>query len=123
MCLLTSQRAQALGVLKLENMDMDSSSKCVFHISSLVKQSRSGYHQAPIELMVFPKNKNICVVECINDYLERTIELREESNKGGFFIIFGKPLKAITSRSISRYVCKFLEMAVIDSKTFFRALD
>jgi len=87
MCLLSVQRSQ----------------------TKLMKQSN--FHPAPLEFRSFPEIQNIYVVECVNDYLERTDRLRKEGRKGGFFISYATtPHKTITSRSISRYVCKFLEM-------------
>lgn len=117
MCLLSGQRAQTLGSLKLEDMHLDEE-KCVFYISSLMKQSRPKFHPAPLEFLAFSKNDNICVVQCITDYLERTKELRKNMSLGGFFVSFAKPHKVISSRTISRYVCKFLKLVGIDIKTF-----
>ena len=117
MCLLSAQRAQTLGSLTLENMHLDTN-RCIFYVAELMKQSRPSFHPAPLEFTSFPDNQNICVVECINDYLERTKELRKEGHRGGFFISYATPHKPIISRSISRYVCKFLGMAGIDTKTF-----
>jgi len=117
MCLLSGQRAQTLGSLRLEFMHLDTD-QCIFYISSLMKQSRPTFHPEPLKFLSFPDNTNICVVECINDYLERTRGLREEMESGGLFISYASPYKTIKSRSISRYVCKFLELAGIDTKTF-----
>ena len=50
----------------------------MFYVSDLMKQSRPKFHPAPIEFLAYPDNKNICVVECINDYLERTANFRIE---------------------------------------------
>jgi len=81
MCLLSAQRAQTLGALTLENMHLDKN-RCIFYISELMKQSRPNSHPAPLEFSSFPDNQNIDVVECINDYLERTDEVRKEGHKG-----------------------------------------
>ena len=91
---------------------------CTFYVSSLMKQSRPNYSVPPLEFLAFPHNLDTCVEEYINNYLEKTKEFRPDLHKAGLFLNHANPHKTIKSRSISRYVCKLLEMAGIDIKTF-----
>ena len=61
LALLTGQRCQTIHKLSVKSMKLEDN-KCVFYITSLLKQSKQGKHLAPIELLSFPRNKNICVV-------------------------------------------------------------
>ena len=117
MCLLSGQRAQTLASLILEDMHVDND-KCVFYISSLMKQSRPKFHTAPLEFLSYADNRNICVVECVNEYLDRTVQFRKDKFEGPLFLSYSAPHKQITTRTLSRYLCKFLDMAGIDIKTF-----
>ena len=52
-----------------------SEEKCIFYITSLIKQSRVGKHLLPIELLAFRENENLCIVKVIKEYLKRTESL------------------------------------------------
>ena len=66
LALLTGQRCQTVHKLSVKSMKLEDN-KCVFYITSLLKQSK---HLAPSELLSFPRNKNICVVEVIKGQVQ-----------------------------------------------------
>ena len=76
LALLKGQRCQTIHKLSVRSMKLEDN-KCVFYITSLLKQSKQGKYLAPIELLQFPRNKNICVVEIIKEYLRRTKVFRD----------------------------------------------
>ena len=76
LALLTGQQCQTIHKLSVKSMKLEDN-KRVFYITSLLKQSKQGKHLAPIELLSFPRNKNICVVEVIKEYLRRTKVFRD----------------------------------------------
>ena len=119
LCLLSGQRAQTVSVLKATPVCMHKcrhTGKISFAISSLLKHSKPGKHQDPLEFVPYPHNAKICPVECINAYLERTKLIRENSCEDGhFFISYCHPYGGITSaQTIARYVRSFLIWAGID---------
>ena len=73
--LLSGQRCQTLSLLKLSEMAL-SDNKCIFHVQSLLRQSRSGKHLHPIELISFPVNKNLCIITTLKEYISRSSVLR-----------------------------------------------
>ena len=75
LALLTGQRSQTIHKPSVKSMKLED--KRVFYITSLLKQSKQGKHLAPIELLSYPRNKNICVVEVITEYLRITQVFRD----------------------------------------------
>ena len=117
MCLLAGQRAQTLGIFCLECMHIDKD-RCIFYISELVKQSRPKFHQAPVEFLSFPQNPDLCPLECIHAYLERTVQFRESPHKGKLFLSYAKPHKPITSGTLAKYMVRVLLSCGIDIQQF-----
>ena len=115
LCILSGQRSQTLGVIDTSLMHMDNN-KCIFFISSLLKQSRPNFHQAPLEFVAHTDNECICPIAHIREYIEKTKELRGTQNK--FFISYAPPYKAVTSSTIAKWVVLFLTECGIDTKVF-----
>ena len=112
LAILTGQRCQTLHLLNIEDMKL-SDNKCIFYVNSLLKQSKPGKHIAPIELIAFPDNKKLCVVDTIKAYLHKTENLRNGEKQ--LFISFAKPYKAISKDSLSRWIKHSLQEAGIDT--------
>ena len=70
--LLSGQRCQTLDALDINFMDVQED-KCTFYAHTLLKHSRRGAHQAPIELHAFSVNKSMCVVTTLKECLHRTV--------------------------------------------------
>lgn len=66
----------------------------------------------------YKDNKVLCVVNTLNDYMERSRPWREEPDKGLLFLSYISPHKPVESSSISRWLKDVLEEAGIDIKTF-----
>ena len=71
LCILSGQRSQTIGYLSLQSMYY-SGQKIVFPISDLLKQTRPGFHQQPLEFSACEKNINLCPVHNIKVYIEKT---------------------------------------------------
>ena len=68
--LLLGQRCQTIEALQITPDAMHlTDTKCTFHVNSLLKHSRRGTHQAPIELYSFKTNESLCVVRVLQEYL------------------------------------------------------
>ena len=70
-----------------------SESTYLFHLPHLLKHSKQGKKNPPIEFRHFLLNKNLCPVE--TSYLTRTKDLRENSETTKVSISYAKPHKAV----------------------------
>ena len=88
--------------------------KVTIFVPELLKQSRPGHHQDPMVLLRYP-DQEICVVSYLEQYIERTKDLREDHN---ILISFVKPHKRITTSTISRWCVTVLKNAGVDITLF-----
>ena len=115
--LLSGQRCQTLQVLKITPDAMRlTESKCTFFVNSLLKHSRRGTHQSPIELNSFEENKALCVIRVLHEYLNRTRPLRGDCKN--LFITLLAPHKAVSTDTISRWLKETLARAGVDTHVF-----
>ena len=114
LCILSGQRSQTLGCLSIDFMDLNND-KVSFLIPDLLKQSRPGYHQQPLEFEAYPYNVNLCPVTNVRAYLKMTDEYRQ---KGKFFVSFAPPHQTIQSKSIARWIILFLQESGVDTTLF-----
>lgn len=115
MALLSAQRAQTLHILDLNFMHKDKD-KYIFYINELTKTSRPSFHPEPLEFRSFPQDENICVVQTLNTYLDRTKLTRGECTK--LFISVKAPHKAVLTCTISKWIKSTLAAAGIDITVF-----
>ena len=113
LALLTGQRCQTIHKLSVKSMKSEDN-KCVFYITSLLKQSKQGKHLAPIELLSFPRNKNICVVGVIKEYLRRTKMFRDGHTQ--FLLSYLKPHLPISKDTLARWIRDVLHKAGVDTQ-------
>ena len=113
LALLTGQRCQTIHKLSVKSMKLEDN-KCVFYITSLLKQSKQGKHLAPIELLSFPRNKNICVVEVIKEYLRRTKVFRDGHTQ--LLLSYLKPHLPISKDTLARWIRDVLHKAGVDTQ-------
>ena len=84
MALLSGQRGQTLYSLDTSHMST-TEERCTFFISSLLKHSRRGCHQAPLEFVAFDKNPQLCVVNTIQTYLNKQMRLGRKTKQQNCF--------------------------------------
>ena len=111
LCILSGQRSQTLSVLSTTFINHPDN-KIIFPITSLLKQSRPDYHQEPLEFLVYDKDPRICPVSNIKLYIENTKDIRGEER--GLFISYVPPHKAVSSKTIARWVSSFLQDSGVD---------
>ena len=117
LCILSGQRVQSLGLLKLEFMHLDNS-RAVFYIPDMTKTSRPGFHIQPLEFEVFPQIQAICPVSCLKEYLEVSGRGEGKPKIGRLFLSYAPPHNPILSGTIAKYVVSILEAAGIDIVSF-----
>jgi hypothetical protein len=90
--------------------------KCVFLLTSLLKTSAPIRHLTHIEILAYPQDPKLCVINCINAYLTRTKSHRFGTSQ--WFLSVQKPFKACSRDTISRWLKSVLDMAGIDTTIF-----
>ena len=115
--LLSGQRCQTIQALQITPDAMQlTDSKCTFHVNSLLKHSRRGTHQAPIELHSFKTKESLCVVRVLQEYLNRTRKLRGDCPN--LFVTLLAPHTAAVTDTISRWLKETLARAGVDTSVF-----
>ena len=115
LCFLTAHRDQTLNLIDINHMYRDDN-KIVFYIPKMVKNTTPTFHPHPMELIRFPDDKSICIIEYLNIYLERTKPLRGVCTN--LLISYVPPHKQVKTSTVSRWVRAQLKEAGIDTTTF-----
>ena len=98
LCITTGQRDQTLFYMNIDLMKFEEDKVTIF-VPELLKQSRPGQHLEPMVILRYPDQK-ICVLSHLEQYIEKTKDLRKDQN---LLISFAKPHKRITTLTISRW--------------------
>ena len=98
--LITAQRCQTLHVIKISDIKRIDGGFSI-NISSLLKQSRCDFHLQPIILESYPNNEKLCIVTLMNEYLDRTRNLR---NGEHLLISTIKPHGRVSQQTVSRWI-------------------
>ena len=114
--LLSGQRAQTIHLLSIASMEL-SPTRCVFQVEEKVKQSRVGYHIAPIVYEEYPKEPALCILTYINEYIKRTQKFRKPDHSQ-LLVSYVKPNKPVSRETIARWCKSVLKSAGIDTKRF-----
>ena len=83
-------------------------------VPELLKQSRPGHHLESMVLLRYP-DQEICAVSHLEQYIEKTKDLRKDQP---LLISFAKPRKRITTSTISRWCVTVLKNAGVDVTVF-----
>ena len=119
--ILTGQRSQSLAHVNI-NYIHKSADQYTIYFPTILKNSRPGHHQKPLELIPYRLNAKLSIIACLDDYLTRTKLIREnlppEANPTALVLSYGYPHHAVTSTTIARYVKCFMANAGIDLTQF-----
>lgn len=114
--LLTAQRGQTLHLICVEDVNI-TENQMVIYTDHLLKQSRPKYHLPDIQLDSYPADLRICIVHIFQVYLDRTKELRQNTNK--LLIQTQKPHGPVSRDTVARWIKTCLTKAGV--KSTFRA--
>ena len=114
--LCTGQRCQTLHKLNLKDMYLQKS-MCTFTITSALKHTRKGHHLKPIQLKSFPHKEDICVINVLHEYIDRTKSLRAK-HSDQLFISYQKPYKPVSKDTIARWLKNILDLSGIDTSLY-----
>ena len=109
-----SQRAQTVYSLDINYMKKESDTT-TFALPTSLKPSRPGHHLKPISLKDYHV-KNLCPVDLINTYLDRTAPIT--AGKSKLLFSHGKPHKNVTQKTVSRWFKTSLKLAGINTDIF-----
>ena len=115
LALVSGQRIQTIHALDINFLHVDH--KCVtFTINKLMKQN-SANNKTGNQIIIpkYEKNKKICPVVCLNQYLERTKKERKHSQ---LFLSVQKPYGAVSKSTIARWIKHTLEISGVDISTY-----
>ena len=112
--LISGQRPQILNFLTLDNMEQKRSS-FRFTITQNLKHSRTKSPATVVNVVSYPGDKRICIVNYLKAYLARTEKLRQSRK---LFITTTTPHEGATLSTMSRWVKTTLSLAGIDTTVF-----
>ena len=95
------QRAQAIHSIRVSDIKI-LNNKAVIPIMSLIKQTKSIKHMAPLCFQIYNKEPKLCVVTHLTEYLKRTKSYRDTDK---LFLTYIKAYRAASKDTISRW-CK-----------------
>jgi integrase len=110
--LVSAQRCQFLHLVEIDDIII-TKDKLVIHPNHLLKQSRPGFKPETISLDAYPSERNLCIVQCFHEYIQRTNGLRTCNR---LLISTIKPHKAISKSTLSRWVKFILLKAGVGEK-------
>lgn len=112
LCLVTGQRCQTIHAMD-SNYIQILPDRCRITIVEKLKHTKVGHHQAPLDLLSYPQDKDICVVEHLKEYIQRTGSIRNQETK--LLLSYIKPHKRVSKDTVARWVKQVLKDAGIDS--------
>lgn len=90
--------------------------KCIFHITDKVKQTRIRTYIPPPSFVAYRKDKKLCIISHLQEYLKRTTPFRKDSKQ--LLLSYVKPHGPVRKDTISRWCKSVLSSAGIDTSKF-----
>ena len=112
--IVSGARAQSIHLMNIDLMHM-TENRLTFYFDTPLKTSKAGRPAQVIEINRYTANPACCVYAALTEYMNRTRELRKDSN---LWISHRKPHEAVGRSSISRWIKDCLGLAGIDISTF-----
>ena len=113
--LLSGQRGQSIHLISIRNLTVNEN-EIKIRFGDKLKTSRPGFHQSEIVIKAFHEDKNMCIVNVMKEYLNRTEVIRRSENQ--LFISFRRPFKAVSRETLSRWISIVMGNAGLDMKIF-----
>ena len=89
-----------------------------FYFSNLHKSWRKGQAHPAITYFAFHEDKALCVVETLNEYINRSKPRRESKHEKQFLLSSIRPHNAVVSCTISGWLKKALKQVGINTDLF-----
>ena len=114
LALLSGQRVQTLKAFTLTSMTLTANT-CVFTIETPLT-TRPGKHLGRIQFLAYEADRNLCVVQRLHAYIDRTSHLRGETAQ--LLIGYPKPHKPVSTDIIARWIKNVMAKAGIDTSVY-----
>ena len=111
LCLTTGQRGQTIHKFDI-NYIQDLHDRYRISVHEKLKQTKPSRHLEPIELLAFPEDKELCVVQHLREYIHQTDALRKDHSQ--LLLSYVKPFRPVARDTVSRWVKQVLQYAGID---------
>ena len=111
LCLTTGQRGQTIHKFDI-NYIQTLDDRCRISVHEKLKQTKPSRHLEPIELLAFPEDKELCVVQHLGKYIHQTDALRKDHSR--LLLSYVKPFRPVARDTVSRWVKQVLQYAGID---------
>lgn len=108
--LLSAQRCQTLHLIEITDIKF-TNEKVFIAPNHILKQTRPGKHLDIIEFKAYTKDRQLCIVNTLSLYIDRTRNLR---NSDKLLISTIKPHGPVSKQTVSRWVKILLQEAGID---------
>lgn len=112
LALCSLQRISTLSNIKLNEL-IFTEDRLNIIITDLMKQSRPAYHMTHLTFNLFTDLPNICIVNQLKLYIDRTKDLRKSDN---LFISSTSPHKAVSTDTLSNWIKTTLRAAGIQER-------
>ena len=109
LCLMYGQRDQIISKLSINHMTL-TDEKCTFYVLAILKTTRPGYHQPPIEFLGFPKYEKLSIISTLNVYLKET--------KNQLLVSLKVPHDAVKTTTVGRWCMETIKDAGIEITVF-----
>ena len=116
MALITGQRVQTLHLLELSGMKQ-SIFGFSFTLQKVLKHSRGGKGLPTLVFKAYPKDRRLCVITVLKEYLFRR-KARVSKSENSLFVSYNRPFKSVTASTISRWIKTVLCQAGIDTNVY-----
>ena len=90
--------------------------KCVFTINTPLKTTQPGKHLGRIEFLAYEPDRNLCVVQHLQAYIDTTSHLRGETDQ--LLIGYQQPHKPVSTNAIARWLKNVMAKAGIDTSVY-----
>ena len=110
LALTSAARAHEIAALHLDHLSKKVDS-CEFIIPTHVKNSRPYHPSRKIFLGRYQQDCSICVVRCLEHYLQRTCNHRRHKE---LLLSYVSPYKSVGSQTVSRWICSLIRLAGVD---------
>lgn len=93
-----------------------STDKCVFSVTDKMNQTRVGTHVAPLVLLFYPTDEELCILRHLKEYIKQTSHLRNGIKQ--LLLSHSKPHDPVITDTISRWCKAVPSTADVDVSKF-----
>lgn len=116
LALVTAHRMQTFNLIKLNNITV-TDTEILIKIPDLIKTSNPNLLQPLLKLPFFHERPEICPGRCLQEYLNKTQNLRPNTCNS-LFISYRKPHNKISTQRMSHWISDILVKSGIDTTVF-----